>query len=180
VGFDWNPADGALYATDNGRDLLGDDFPPCELNRIEQGRFYGWPVVNGFGLPDPDFGGQGGERAKTATSPVHGFGAHTAPLGISFYRGSAFPERYRGQAFAALHGSWNLTKKSGYKVVLLEWPADGGAPLESDFLTGFEVDEDVIGRPVDVRGGADGALYVSDDFAGAIYRVAYTGARAPE
>jgi glucose/arabinose dehydrogenase len=99
---------------------------------------------------------------------------------MHFYRGSVFPERYRGQAFVALHGSWNRTRKSGYKVVLLEWPADGGPPVESDFLTGFEVDEDVIGRPVDVREGADGALYVSDDFAGAIYRVAYTGARAPE
>jgi glucose/arabinose dehydrogenase len=176
VGFDWRPADGALYATDNGRDLLGDDVPPCEFNRIEQGRFYGWPFVNGFGVPDPDFGEKGGELAKTATNPVHGFGAHTAPLGMTFYRGTAFPERYRGQAFAALHGSWNRTKKSGYKVVLLEWPAGGGEIAESDFLTGFEVDEDVIGRPVDVRDGPDGALYVSDDFAGAIYRVAYTGA----
>jgi glucose/arabinose dehydrogenase len=175
AGFDWRPADGALYATDNGRDLLGDDFPPCELNRIEQGRFYGWPFVNGYGLPDPDLGGKGGERVKAAVSPAHGFGAHTAPLGMSFYRGNALPERYRGQAFVALHGSWNRTKKSGYKVVLLEWPAGGGEIVESDFLTGFEVDEDVIGRPVDVREGPDGALYVSDDFAGAIYRVAYTG-----
>ncbi len=173
VGFDWRPADGALYATDNGRDLLGDDFPPCELNRIERGRFYGWPFVHGFGVPDPDFGARGGERARSATPPAHGFGAHTAPLGMSFYRGAAFPERYRGQAFAALHGSWNRTRKSGYKVVLLEWPADGGPIAESDFLTGFEVDEDVIGRPVDVREGPDGALYVSDDFAGAIYRVHY-------
>ena len=173
VGFDWRPADGALYATDNGRDLLGDDFPPCELNEIEAGRFYGWPFVNGFGVPDPDFGDKGGELAKTATPPVHGFAAHNAPLGMSFYRGSAFPERYRGQAFAALHGSWNRTTKSGYKVVLLEWPPDGGPIVESDFLTGFERNGDVIGRPVDVREGPDGALYVSDDFAGAVYRVRY-------
>ncbi len=173
AGFDWRPADGALYATDNGRDLLGDDFPPCELNRIERGRFYGWPFVNGMGVRDPDFGGQGGARAEAALSPAHGFGAHTAPLGMRFYRGNAFPQKYRGQAFAALHGSWNRTTKSGYKIVLLEWSKDGSEIFESDFLTGFEVDENVIGRPVDVQDGPDGALYVSDDFAGAIYRVTY-------
>jgi len=176
VGFDWRPADGALYATDNGRDLLGDDFPPCELDRIEPGRFYGWPFVNGMGVPDPDFGGQGGVKAAGAVPPAHAFGAHTAPLGVRFYRGSAFPERYRGQAFVALHGSWNRTAKSGYKVVLLEWPADGGPIIESDFVTGFEQDGDVIGRPVDVQEGPDGALYISDDFGGAVYRVVYAGA----
>jgi glucose/arabinose dehydrogenase len=175
AGFDWRPADGALYATDNGRDMLGDDFPPCELNRIESGRFYGWPFVNGMGVADPDFGGQGGAKEASATQPEHGFGAHTAPLGMRFYRGSAFPERYRGQAFVALHGSWNRTTKSGYKVVLLEWPAGGGAIVESDFLTGFEVGGNVIGRPVDVEDGPDGALYVSDDFGGAVYRVVYSG-----
>jgi glucose/arabinose dehydrogenase len=179
AGFDWRPADGALYATDNGRDLLGDDFPPCELNRVEAGGFYGWPFVNGFGAADPDLGGQGGDLAQRALPPLHGFGAHTAPLGIDFYGGSAFPERYRGQAFVALHGSWNRTRKSGYKVVLLEW-TDGGKIAESDFLTGFEVEEDVIGRPVDVRDGPDGALYVSDDFAGTIYRVVYTGGGAAQ
>ena len=175
VGFDWRPADGAMYATENGRDLLGDDFPPCELNKLEQGKFYGWPFVNGFGVPDPDFGPKGGDRIAAAVPPAHGFGAHTAPLGMRFYRGSAFPERYRGQAFVALHGSWNRTTKSGYKVVLLEWSANGAPIVESDFLTGFEVDGNVIGRPVDVQDGPDGALYVSDDFAGAVYRVVYTG-----
>jgi len=174
VGFDWRPADGALYATDNGRDLLGDDVPPCELNKIEPGKFYGWPFVLGSGALDPDLGAQGGDKVAAAVPPVHAFGAHTAPLGMRFYRGTAFPARYRGQAFVALHGSWNRTKKSGYKVVLLEWRADGSI-AESDFLTGFEVDEDVIGRPVDVLDGPDGALYVSDDFAGAVYRVRYRG-----
>jgi glucose/arabinose dehydrogenase len=174
VGFDWRPADGALYATDNGRDLLGDDVPPCELDKIEQGKFYGWPFVLGNGDLDPDVGSQGGDKVAAAVPPAHAFGAHTAPLGIHFYRGSSFPERYRGQAFVALHGSWNRSKKSGYKVVSLEWRADGSI-AESDFLTGFEVNEDVIGRPVDVRDGPDGALYVSDDFAGAIYRIGYRG-----
>jgi glucose/arabinose dehydrogenase len=174
VGFDWRPADGALYATDNGRDLLGDDVPPCELNKIEAGKFYGWPFVLGNGELDPDFGAQGGDKIAAAVPPEHRFGAHTAPLGMRFYRGTSFPERYRGQAFVALHGSWNRTKKSGYKVVLLEWRANGEI-AESDFLTGFEVDEDVVGRPVDVLDGPDGSLYVSDDFAGAVYRVRYRG-----
>lgn len=174
VGFDWRPADGALYATDNGRDLLGDDFPPCELNRVERGKFYGWPFINGFGVPDPDYGDAGGERAKAAVLPAHGFGAHTAPLGMRFYRGNSFPERFRGGAFAALHGSWNRTVKSGYKVVFLAWEEDGTI-LESDFLTGFEVDGDVVGRPVDVVEGPDDSLYVSDDFAGAIYWIRYVG-----
>ncbi|HTO06058.1 MAG TPA: sorbosone dehydrogenase family protein [Myxococcota bacterium] len=175
VGFDWRPADGALYATDNGRDLLGDDIPPCELNEIQPGKFYGWPYRYGHNVPDPDFGTQGGDQAASAVPPAHEFGAHVAPLGMRFYRGTAFPERYRGQAFVALHGSWNRSKKSGYKVVLLEWKPDGSI-AESDFLTGFELNEDVVGRPVDVLDGPDGALYVSDDFAGAVYRVQYRGA----
>jgi glucose/arabinose dehydrogenase len=174
VGFDWQPGTDALYATDNGRDMLGDDFPPCELNRAERGRFYGWPYVNGFGVPDPDLGHRAPERRASAVSPAYGFVAHTAPLGITFYRGTGFPERYRGAAFVAQHGSWNRTRKSGYKVVLLEWDAQGGI-RESDFVTGFELEEDVIGRPVDVAQGPDGALYVSDDYAGAIYRVTWTG-----
>jgi len=174
VGFDWRPADDALYATDNGRDLLGDDIPPCELNKIEPGKFYGWPFLYGMNVPDPDFGGQGGDKVKDAVPPAHAFGAHVAPLGIRFYRGTAFPAAYRGQAFVAEHGSWNRTKKSGYKVVLLSWGVDGSI-AESDFLTGFELNEDVIGRPVDVLDGPDGALYVSDDFAGAVYRVRYRG-----
>jgi glucose/arabinose dehydrogenase len=173
-GFDWRPADGALYATDNGRDLLGDDVPPCELNKIERGKFYGWPYLYGNNVLDPDVGKQGGDKLLGAVPPAHPFGAHVAPLGMRFYRGTAFPERFRGQAFVAEHGSWNRTKKSGYKVVLLEWGADGSI-AESDFLTGFEVNEDVVGRPVDVLDGPDGALYVSDDFAGVIYRVHYRG-----
>ncbi|HTO68381.1 MAG TPA: PQQ-dependent sugar dehydrogenase [Myxococcota bacterium] len=177
VGFDWRPADGALYATDNGRDLLGDDVPPCEFDKIEQGKFYGWPYLYGNNVLDPDVGAQAPPgQLKDAVPPAHAFGAHVAPLGMRFYRGTAFPEPYRGQAFVAQHGSWNRTRKSGYKVVLLTWGADG-AIAESDFLTGFEVNEDVIGRPVDVLDGPDGALYVSDDYAGAIYRVSF---RAPE
>jgi glucose/arabinose dehydrogenase len=170
VGFDWRPATGELFATDNGRDLLGDDFPPCELNRIEGGGFYGWPVANGDRVPDPDLGAGNAERIRSSISPVHPFGAHTAPLGIAFLRGESTPSSLVGAALVALHGSWNRTEKSGYEVVSLHW-ADDGTISEREFLSGFEVDEDVIGRPVDIAQGPDGAIYVSDDFAGVIYRV---------
>jgi glucose/arabinose dehydrogenase len=172
VGLDWAPWDNGLYATDNGRDLLGDDFPPCELNRIEQGGFYGWPYINGDGVLDPDFGKGQEARLKTARSPAHAFRPHNAPLGISFLRGAKLPAGFERTALVALHGSWNRSKPDGYKVVALRWN-DAGAIEESDFLTGFERDGNVIGRPVDVAVGSDGAIYVSDDYAGAIYRVAY-------
>jgi glucose/arabinose dehydrogenase len=175
VGFDWRPGSGELFATDNGRDMLGDDLPPCELNRVEQGGFYGWPYVMGFGELDPDLGSRGGERVDAALPPAHGFVAHTAPLGIRFYRGSVFPEPYRSSAYVAQHGSWNRTRKSGYRVVRLEWDGATGEIRESDFVFGFEENEDVIGRPVDVIDGPDGALYVSDDYTGSIYRVSWAG-----
>jgi glucose/arabinose dehydrogenase len=171
VGFDWQPGTGDLYATDNGRDFLGDDFPPCELNLVVQGGFYGWPFANGDRVPDPDFGA--GHEADIARSrlPVHHFRPHNAPLGMTFVRGENAPSELRGAALVALHGSWNRTKKDGYKVVSLHWGPDG-AISERDFLTGFLKNEDVIGRPVDVAEGLDGAFYVSDDYAGSIYRVA--------
>jgi glucose/arabinose dehydrogenase len=169
VGFDWAPWDGALYATDNGRDLLGDDFPPDELNRIEQGRFYGWPYVNGFGVADPDLGGEyAGDPVPT--HPVHGFRPHNAPLGIHFVRAAKLPAGYERTALVALHGSWNRSTPDGYKVVALRW-RDDGTIEESDFLTGFLNDEGIIGRPAFVTEGPDGAIYVSDDYAGVVYRV---------
>jgi glucose/arabinose dehydrogenase len=172
VGFDWQPGTGDLYATDNGRDLLGDNFPPCELNHVVEGGFYGWPFANGDRVPDPDFGA--GHEAEIARSrpPVHGFRPHNAPLGMTFVRGENAPAELRGAALVALHGSWNRTQKDGYKVVSLHWEPDG-AISERDFLTGFLKNEDVIGRPVDVAEGPDGAFYVSDDYAGSIYRVVF-------
>jgi glucose/arabinose dehydrogenase len=176
VGFDWQPGTGAIYATDNGRDLLGNNFPPCELNRVVRGGFYGWPFANGDRVPDPDLGSGQDERIASSIAPEHGFAAHTAPLGITFVRGERAPEAYRGAALVALHGSWNRTEKSGYKVVSLHWGEDGQI-RERDFLVGFESDEDVIGRPVDVAEGPDGAFYISDDFAGVVWRVAPTDTR---
>jgi glucose/arabinose dehydrogenase len=184
VGFDWNPETGDLYATDNGRDLLGDDYPPCELNRVERGGFYGWPYANGFGDADPDFGADNPEKVAATIPPVHGFRAHNAPLGITFLRHPDTPEALRGAALVALHGSWNRSTLDGYKVVSLHWR--NGEIEERDFLTGFEMDEDVMGRPVDVIEGPDGSIYVSDDYAGAIFRLhrgtataAASGAPAP-
>jgi glucose/arabinose dehydrogenase len=176
VGFDWQPETGELFATDNGRDLLGDDYPPCELNRIVEGGFYGWPYANGDNQPDPDLGAGQAARIASARPPVHAFRAHNAPLGIAFLRGEVAGD-YRGAALVALHGSWNRTRKDGYKVVSLHWRPDGRIE-ERDFVAGFLRDEVVIGRPVDVAEAPDGAIYVSDDYAGAIYRVTRGSPRA--
>ena len=113
VGFDWQPETGHLYATDNGRDLLGDDFPPCELNRIVRGGFYGWPYANGNKRPDPDFGEGNENHIDRSISPAHGFRAHNAPLGMTFLRHPSAGAQYRGAALAALHGSWKRGTLAG-------------------------------------------------------------------
>ncbi|MBP6724820.1 MAG: PQQ-dependent sugar dehydrogenase [Halioglobus sp.] len=169
VGFDWAPWNGELYATDNGRDLLGDDFPPCELNLIEEGGFYGWPFFNGANLPDPDMGEDPLAGQREPTAPAHGFRAHNAPLGIAFIDNAGWPAGYQRTALVALHGSWNRSVPDGYKVVSLHW-TDRGIE-QRDFLTGFNRDGEISGRPVDVAQGPDGFIYISDDYAGAIYRV---------
>ncbi len=173
VGFDWAPWSGELYATDNGRDLLGDDYPPCELNRIEDNGFYGWPYYHADNQPDPDMGSDPFSSERLPLAPAHSFRAHNAPLGIRFIDPTGLPDEFVRSALVALHGSWNRSEPDGYKVVSLHW-TDSGIE-ERPFLDGFNVDGDIIGRPVDVERGPDGAIYVSDDYAGAIYRVAYTG-----
>lgn len=177
AGFDWQPGTDALYATDNGRDLLGDDFPPCELNLVRSGGFYGWPFANGDRVADPGLGKDRPERVSESIPPAHSFGAHVAPLGMVFLRNPALPAAWRGAALVALHGSWNRTSKSGYKVVSLHW-GDDGKIEERDFLVGFEENENVIGRPVDVAEASDGTIYVSDDYASAIYWVRFGAAAA--
>lgn len=172
VGFDWHPITGQLYGTDNGRDLLGDDTPNCELNLIENGADYGWPYAYDNKTPDPDYGEGNEDRIDASQAPVHGFGAHRAPLGMRFLNSTRSPNGYENTALVALHGSWNSSKLVGYKVVALHF-ANDGAITEQDFLTGFEKDEDVIGRPVDIAQGPDGAIYISDDYAGVIYRVGW-------
>ncbi|HIF93934.1 MAG: PQQ-dependent sugar dehydrogenase [Myxococcales bacterium] len=177
VGFDWQPGTDQLFATDNGRDLLGDDYPPCELNRIERGGFYGFPVANGNRRPDPHFGEGQSDRIAASIPPSHSFQAHTAPLGMTFVRHPDAEESLRGAALVALHGSWNRSELSGYKVVSLHWEANGEI-VERDFMTGFNFNDDVIGRPVDIIEGPDGSFYLSDDYAGAIYRIAPKGTLA--
>nr|WP_255771763.1 PQQ-dependent sugar dehydrogenase [Microbulbifer guangxiensis] len=176
VGFDWSPVSGELYATDNGRDWLGDDFPPDELNRVKKGAFYGWPYANGNRVPDPDFGVDASaeieQKIDKSTPPVHGFRAHNAPLGIHFLESPLQPRGYWDSALVALHGSWNRSEKDGYKVVSLHWDASGNI-RERDFLQGFLSDdgETVFGRPVAFAEDANGNIYISDDYAGAVYRV---------
>lgn len=170
AGFDWAPDTGVLYATDNGRDMLGDDFPPCELNAIVEGGFYGWPYVNGNNIFDPDLGNERSAVSLSAIPPVHEFKPHNAPLGITFLRRS--PEVFGGQtvALVALHGSWNRSRKDGYKVVSLHFDEDGMIE-EQDFLTGFLVDDTALGRPAEIAEAPDGTIYVSDDLRNAIYRI---------
>ncbi|MBT4519079.1 MAG: oxidoreductase [Halieaceae bacterium] len=172
AGFDWSPADGKIYATDNGRDLLGDNFPHCELNQVERGNHYGWPYANDDNIPDPDFGKGNASIIESSIAPAFKFMPHNAPLGITFVRARKLPREYHEAALTALHGSWNRSEKDGYKVVSLHWGEDGQI-TQKDFLAGFLQDDDVIGRPVDVAEGPDGAIYISDDYAHAVYRVAY-------
>jgi glucose/arabinose dehydrogenase len=164
VGMAFAPWDGALYATDNGRDLLGDDYPPCELNRIEKGSFYGWPYLNGNNKLDPDFGAGKEAVQAYALPPVFSFRAHNAPLGIYFPHGDD------KSALVALHGSWNRSTPDGYRVLKLIWLADDSI-TSSDFMWGFEQDGDIVGRPVDITGDGAGGYFVSDDYARVIYRL---------
>ncbi len=174
VGLDWSPRDGGLYATDNGRDMLGDDFPPEELNLIVKDGFYGWPFINAYGDLDPDHGAGNEARLADNIDPVHGFRPHNAPLGIRFLRSGHYPDAYHHDALVALHGSWNRSEKDGYKVVRLHW-SDEDTITESDFMAGFLVDGNVIGRPVDIAESPSGEIFISDDFNGSIYRVVYSG-----
>ena len=174
VGLAWSPIDNQLYATDNGRDLMGDDFPPCELNMIQDQIFYGFPYFNGNNIPDPDFSNLNLKNMQPQ-SPAFSFPAHNAPLGITFLEHTGLPNTFKHSALVALHGSWNRSKKDGYKVVSLHWSQDkdGNQLIKSeDFIWGFEVQGNVIGRPVDiVEDKNNGAIYISDDYAGAIYKV---------
>ena len=176
VGFDWHPQSGELWFTDNGRDMLGDDVPPCELNRVDrQGQHYGFPFCHGGDIPDPEFAALG--QCSESVPPVQRLAPHSAPLAVHFYEGNQFPAEYRGQAFIAEHGSWNRSEeagKTGYRVSLVRLEGGKAVGYEA-FMEGF-LDGDVVrGRPVDLLEAPDGSLLVSDDQAGAIYRVSYTG-----
>ena len=180
VGFDWSPADKALWFTDNGRDMLGDDLPSDELNRVAQaGQSFGFPYCHQGDTPDPEFGKQ--RACSEFVPPAAKLGAHVAAIGMRFYTGTQFPAAYRGNAFIAEHGSWNRSAKSGYQVVRVAVDAQGRAAAPEVFVEGFlqvraDGRESVWGRPADVLPLPDGSLLVSDDLAGAIYRIRFTGA----
>ncbi|HWI60685.1 MAG TPA: sorbosone dehydrogenase family protein [Symbiobacteriaceae bacterium] len=171
VDFAFHPDTGEIFGVDNGRDQLGDNQPPEELNRIVDGGDYGWPVCHGGTIVDPQFGKPGACNGTVA--PALNMQAHSAPLGVQFYTGTLFPETYRGRLFITFHGSWNRSEKTGYKVVSV--PFRGGQPAgpPEDFLTGFLRGDSVSGRPVGVLQTKDGALLVSDDQGGIIYRITY-------
>lgn len=171
VGLAIQPTTGDLWATNNGRDLMGDDIPPDTLHRVTPDTDYGWPFCHG-GVPDPDLGGD--TPCAGVPEPELKIQAHSAPLGLTFYDARQFPEEYRGDLFMAYHGSWNRSVPTGYKVVRVPFENGEIAGDAVDFATGWlQPGEEVLGRPVDVTVGGDGALYVSDDRGGFIYRISY-------
>ena len=172
VGLTWHPDTGELWFTDNGRDMMGDDIPPCELNHApRQGLHFGFPHCHGGYVADPDYGKQ--RPCDAFTPPVQKLGAHVAPLGLRFYTGDMFPPEYRGQIFIAEHGSWNRSKKVGYRVSLVRLDGNRAVSYEP-FAEGWLQNEQYSGRPVDLVVKDDGSLLVSDDYAGKIYRITYT------
>jgi glucose/arabinose dehydrogenase len=171
VGFDWDPKNHDLWFTDNGRDWLGDDQPPDELNHAPKpGMHFGYPYCHGGTLPDPEYGGK--RACSEFTPPAVPLGPHVASLGMRFYTGTMFPPKYRNQIFIAEHGSWNRSEKIGYRVTSVSRDEQGHLRY-SVFAEGWLQGKEAWGRPVDVLVMPDGALLVSDDLAGVIYRISY-------
>jgi len=171
VGFDWNPQDNVLWFTDNGRDWLGDNAPPDELNRApEKGIHFGYPFVHGGEIRDPEFGES--VDINKYTKPAIKLGPHVAALGMRFYTGDMFPAEYKNQIFIAEHGSWNRSSKIGYRIMLVNVDGNNAVSYEP-FAEGWLQGESVSGRPVDVLVMHDGSLLVSDDYGGVIYRITY-------
>ncbi|MCU0248893.1 MAG: sorbosone dehydrogenase family protein [Vicinamibacterales bacterium] len=171
VGFDWHPVTKALWFTDNGRDMLGDDLPPDELNVAPaKGRHFGFPYCHGGTIADPEFGLK--RPCPEFTPPARALGPHVAALGMRFYTGSMFPAAFRNQILIAEHGSWNRRAPIGYRVMKVTLSGDRVTGYEP-FVEGWLQGRKPWGRPVDVLVMPDGALLVSDDLAGAIYRISY-------
>jgi glucose/arabinose dehydrogenase len=170
VGFDWDPNTGILWFTDNGRDFLGEDIPPDELNRApEPGMNFGFPYCYDDNVTDPEFPGH---SCAGYVPPAVELQAHVAPLGMRFYTGTMFPSEYRDQIFIAEHGSWNRVVPIGYRVALVR--LENGTPVGTEvFADGWLQGTGAWGRPVDLQVMPDGSLLVSDDRAGAIYRITY-------
>jgi Raf kinase inhibitor-like YbhB/YbcL family protein len=183
IGYDWNLDTGELWGLDHGIDFLGDEVQEEELNKIEQGKQYGWPHIYGKDGVNPQSTPVGGiskeQWAEQSTPMVLGYTAHAAPMQFKFYDGRSFPAEYQGDAFATMRGSWNRAPASGYEVVRIDY--ENGEPVSIEpFVTGFLTDEGTthIARPVGLAVANDGALLMSDDTNGVIYRIAYSGSDA--
>ncbi len=175
VGFTWHPQSKELWFTDNGRDLLGDDRPPCELNKAtEKGQHFGFPYCHGGDDPDPEFAAD--RTCDEFVAPVQNMAAHVAPLGLKFYTGDKFPAEYKGALFIAEHGSWNRSIPQGYRITVVKFDEQGNPLPWEVFAEGWLRRTLAWGRPVDILMLNDGSMLVSDDKAGVIYRIAYTGA----
>jgi len=176
VGFDFHPVTKELYFTDNGRDWLSEELPNDELNRVtKMGQHFGYPYCHQGDIPDNEFGW--GHSCSEFVPPVAKLGPHSASLGMRFYTGSMFPQKYRNGIFIARHGSWNKSNKIGGDIIHVTLNRDGSVKSWEPFMTGFLKDNGYIGRPVDVLVMKDGSLLGSDDYAGAIYRISYGSAR---
>jgi len=172
VGFDWHPQTHELWFTDNGRDMLGDDVPPDELNHAAKaGLHFGFPYCQGGDIADPKFGA--GHPCGNYQPPVQKLGPHVASIGMRFYTGTMFPPEYRNQIFIAEHGSWNRSTPIGYRVTVVKLDAQGKAVSYQPFAEGWLQRGEDWGRPADVLVMPDGALLVSDDHSGVIYRITY-------
>lgn len=174
VGFDWQPDSNKLFFTENGRDHLGDDIPPDELNSwSEKGQHFGYPFCHAGTILDPEFAGD--KKCEQFKAPEWNFKAHMAPLGMRFYTGKQLPSEYKNQLLVAQHGSWNRTKPHGYRIALVKFK--NGKPVsEEAFISGWLSNEDeVLGRPTDILQMPDGSLLITDDTLGVIYRVEYKG-----
>jgi glucose/arabinose dehydrogenase len=176
VGFTWHPTTKELWFTDNGRDMMGDDIPPCELNYApKKDMHFGYPYCHAGTIKDTEFGNK--RACSEFSAPAKSLGAHVAPLGLKFYTGTMFPQEYRNNLIIAEHGSWNRSKKSGYSLSLVKVENNSIAVSYETFASGWMDDatQKVWGRPVDVLVLADGSMLVSDDQANVIYRIWYKG-----
>jgi glucose/arabinose dehydrogenase len=180
VGMDWNPANGTLWTAVNERDGLGDELVPDYITEVRAGAFYGWPYAYIGRHEDPRRKGEREDLVARATVPSLLIESHSAPLGITFYEGKMFPDAYRGSAFVALHGSWNRSPRTGYKIIRVPFRNGQPAGGYDDFVVGWMTDpgsRSVWGRPVDLLVLHDGSLLISDDGGEKIWRVTYRGAR---